>query len=89
MRVYRGGGLTKDAVYLRGLTRLLSDLKIDGAIEPLFIGKMSADYIPLIEELQWRDILRPIPLWPRYLDQPAAQERLERVRRGLTVFELL
>jgi len=89
MRVYRGGGYTKDAVYLRGLVRLLNYLKNDGAIEPLFIGKISADYIALVEELQWREVLKPIPLWPRYLDKPDAQARLQRVREGLTVFDLI
>ena len=42
MRVYRGGGLTKDAVYLRGLQTMLKYLATGGDIEPLFVGKMAS-----------------------------------------------
>ena len=37
MRVYRGGGLTKDAVYLRGLVALLKYLGAGGELETLFL----------------------------------------------------
>ena len=35
MRLYRGGGLTKDAVYLRGLLQILRYLREGGELEPL------------------------------------------------------
>lgn len=89
MRVYRGGGLTKDAVYLRGLDRLLNYLKAGGALEPLLVGKISMDHIPIIQELQWRQVLRPAPLRPRYLESARAAEKLQRLRRGLSVLDLI
>jgi uncharacterized protein (TIGR02421 family) len=88
-RLFRSGGLTKDAVYLRGLIELLEYLKNGGRLEPLYIGKFALKYLPLIEELQFRHILGPAPFRPRYLDDPAAIERLERARAGLTVLDLL
>ena len=89
-RVFRGGGLTKDAVYLRGLIGILDYIAGGGAIEPLLAGKLSAKHIPLIEELQWREILRKPPLFPRYLELPDAKERLGEIEaRGLDILDLI
>ena len=87
-RIFRGGGLTKDAVYLRGLAEILEYFKRGGDLEPLFVGKIAAKHIPVIRELQERRILKPIPLLPRYLDRPEAVKRLEALRNGITVFDL-
>lgn len=89
LRVYRGGGLTKDAVYLRGLAEILDYLARGGELEPLMVGKLAADHIPIVRELLLRGVLRPPQLRPRYLDDSQAAERLERLRRGCTVLDLL
>jgi uncharacterized protein (TIGR02421 family) len=89
MRIYRGGGLTKDAVYLKGLAHLLAYLKKGGAIEPLFIGKIMTDHVPLIRELQWRQVLQPVPLWPRYMANSQTAKKLTRLRNGLSVLDLI
>ncbi len=89
MRVYRGGGLTKDVVYLRGLVEVLEYLQGGGELEPLLVGKIGVEHVPLVRELQHREVLRPAPLRPRYLDRPAVQQRLARLRHGLTVSDLL
>src|SRR5205085_1390877 len=39
LRLYRGGGLAKDAIYLRGLLALLDHLENGGALEPFWMGK--------------------------------------------------
>ena len=88
MRTFRGGGLTKDVVYLRGLKQILDYLANGGRLKPLFVGKIGAQHIPVIRELQWRGVLKPPPLLPRYMDNPEALDRLEKVRGGLTVAEL-
>jgi uncharacterized protein (TIGR02421 family) len=88
-RVFRGGGLTKDAVYLRGLLRILEYLRSKGTLEVLFVGKIAAHHVRMIRELQARNVLVPPPVLPRYLKTPEAEKRLERVRRGLSVFDLL
>jgi uncharacterized protein (TIGR02421 family) len=89
LRVYRGGGLTKDAVYLRGLEEILEYVRRNGDLEPLLIGKLAVDHIPIVRELQLRGVLRPPPLRPRYLDDPRAAERLERLRQARSVLDLL
>lgn len=89
MRVFRGGGLTKDLVYLRGLVGVLAYLREGGALEPLLVGKLGPDHVPIIEELQWRKVLVPPPLRPRYLDNAGAVRRLADLRRGVSVLDLV
>ncbi len=82
LRVHRGGGLTKDAVYLRGLKDILHYVQRGGRIEPLLVGKIAVDHIPIIEELQHRGVLRAAELTPRYLTDAPAIDRLARLRGG-------
>jgi uncharacterized protein (TIGR02421 family) len=89
MRVFRGGGLTKDAVYLRGLLQLLEYLRGGGQLEPLLAGKYALQHVPIVEELRLRRVLGPPPLRPSYLDDPGTYERLERVRAGLSLPDLI
>jgi len=89
VRVLRGGGLTKDALYLQGLVEVLRHLGSGGRLRPLLVGKIATDHIPIIRELQWREVLVPPPLTPRYLDLPHVAARLERVREGIEVIDLI
>ncbi len=89
MRVFRGGGLTKDAVYLRGLVEVLEYLGNGGDIETLFVGKMGPDHVSIIRELQWREVLRPAPLVPRFMTFPETAGRLEKVKGKITVMDLI
>ncbi len=89
LRVYRGGGLTKDAIYLRGLCELIEYLRNGGDLEPLLIGKIAAEHIPIMRELRWRGVLREPPLVPRYLHEPSAAARMERVRRATSMLQLV
>lgn len=79
-RVHRGGGFVKDAIYLRGLRRVVDYLAEGGRLDTLLVGKVSVDHAPVIEELQRRRVLVPPPLRPSYLDEPDAHYRLERLR---------
>ncbi len=88
LRVFRSGGLTKDAVYLRGILHLLQALSRGARFETLLLGKLGFDHVGMVDDLSGRGILRPPVLRPRYLSLPDAQRRLERVRRGVSVLEL-
>jgi uncharacterized protein (TIGR02421 family) len=88
-RIFRSGGLTKDAVYLRGLERILKYLSNGGTIDPLLVGKISAWHIPIIKELESRQILKPAPLHPRYLENAEAKKRLESLKKGISVLNLI
>jgi uncharacterized protein (TIGR02421 family) len=87
MRAYRGGGFTKDAIYLKGLIHLLDYMKKGNDIKPLLIGKIRQDYLPILDELVYRRILNPIPITPRYLGEKY-QTRIKKIEKGMTVFNL-
>ena len=89
MRVYRGGGLTKDASYLSGLVEVLDYLRDGGELDPLLVGKMAADHVPLINELRLREVLQPPPLRPRFLEYPAFSQKMAHVRSGVHVLDLM
>lgn len=88
-RIYRGGGFTKDAIYLRGLISLLKGLSEGLDLEALFVGKIGRHHLPLVRELQWRHVLKPAPLSPLVLKSRQARERLKKIRQGMSVVDLL
>ena len=89
MRVYRSGGLTKDAIYLRGLIEVLAYLQADRDLEPLLLGKLAITDVPAIEELRWREYLKPPRLTPRFLTAPGAEGAMRTLRRGTSLLELV
>lgn len=88
LRVHRGGGLTKDAIYLRGLRDLLNYLRAGHDLEPLYVGKISLEHVPLVQELRRRGVVQPPALLPRFWDDKHHRERLERCRKA-SLLELL
>ena len=89
LRLRRGGGLTKDMVYLRGLRDLLRHLGGGGAYWPLFVGKIALAHLPAVETLRQRGVLVEPPLRPLYADDPAVLARLADAQAGLSVLDLL
>jgi uncharacterized protein (TIGR02421 family) len=88
IRAVVGGGSVKDAIYLRGIARILQALAEGITLDVLFVGKLALDHIPLIQDLLDRDVLNPPWVRPRWLDVPGAQERLARLREGASVRDL-
>ncbi len=88
MRVHRGGGLVKDAVYLRGLQGVLGYVRDGGRLDTLLVGKIAPEHTAVIEELQRREVLQPPPLRPNFLNLPDTHYRIERVRDGADIQEL-
>ena len=88
MRAHRSGGMTKDALYLAGLTKLLDHLREGGDLDSLFVGKISLAYQPLVTELLDRGVLGEPVLVPRFLATESAVERLDRIRDGEDILEL-
>jgi hypothetical protein len=88
MRVHRGGGFTKDAIYLRGLISVLARIGNGLPLENLMLGKISLEHAPIMEELVWRKVLKPAPLRPSYLDKAESRGRLAAVEKGLSVMDI-
>ena len=89
VRVFRSGGLTKDAVYLRGLLELVDHLAAGGDLDMLLLGKMPLTATPLVADLHERGVLKDPLLRPRYLDDPGAQDRLARLADVQSPVELI
>ncbi len=87
LRAKRGGGLTKDAVYLDGVIQLLAYLANGGDFEILFLGKFALKQFATLEKLIARGTIHRPELLPRYLERPEARARLAAVRT-LDVSEL-
>lgn len=87
-RIFRGGGFSKDAVYLRGLEDVLDLLKNGGDLRTLYLGKFDIKHVDFIEELVHRNVLREAVL-PPYLEESIVKEKLKKIREGLTPLELL
>ena len=77
MRVYRAGGFTKDAIYLRGVLALLHHVAVGGVLDLFFLGKFSLEDLPLVEDLAGRGLLATARVMPRYLAESAAAGRLQ------------
>jgi uncharacterized protein (TIGR02421 family) len=88
VRIYRGGGYTKDIIYLRGLRELLQYLRAGHEMEPLYVGKLALSHVPAIQELRRRNVLQPPAVLPRFLKGARAHQRIEHCRT-LDVIDLI
>lgn len=82
LRAFRGGGLTKDIIYLRGLHEVLEYLARGHELEPLFVGKIALEHVPFMQELRRRGIVQAPALLPRYWENEHFRARLEKCRTG-------
>ena len=89
LRVHRGGGLTKDAIYLRGLLRVLELVRITADLAPLYVGKIGLHHLPFVEELRYRKVLCTDTLTPAYLGTDLAAHLLGRIRSGAALADLI
>lgn len=64
-RAFRGGGFTKDYLYLDGLTKVRTFVEKGGDVQELMIGKISLEHLPLVSTLIGDGILLP-PHYPGY-----------------------
>jgi uncharacterized protein (TIGR02421 family) len=56
-RIFRGGGFTKDYLYLNGFVRLLRFWEAGNSLDPLLIGKTSINFYNTIDEMIERDMV--------------------------------
>jgi uncharacterized protein (TIGR02421 family) len=65
LRVFRSGGLSKDAIYLQGLLQVLQHVAGGGELEPFWYGKIAAHHFNVLQELRARGVLRNPACGPR------------------------
>lgn len=80
VRAKRGGGLTKDALYLKGLAELLAYLRRGGDFAILFLGKFALHQLPSLEKLMADGVVRPPALLPSVATDDAPRRRLAQAR---------
>jgi uncharacterized protein (TIGR02421 family) len=88
-RVYRSGGFSKDAIYLRGFKQVLDLLRSGSDLAPFWYGKIAARHVPVVEELAARGLLQPPTSVPVFLSRPDAQARIQRMRGDLALSQLI
>lgn len=88
-RIYRSGGFSKDAIYLRGFKQVLDLLKAGSDLAPFWYGKIAARHVPVVEELAARALLRAPRTIPAFLSRPDAVARIDRMRGDLTLSQLI
>lgn len=80
VRALRGGGMSKDAVYLEGLSELLAYLRDGGDIRPLLAGKIALSHLPILEALREEGLVREPAILPHHLTEEGADARLQAAR---------
>ncbi|WP_343558580.1 tyrosine/phenylalanine carboxypeptidase domain-containing protein [Sphingobacterium sp.] len=88
MRVFRSGGLTKDALYLSGLIELINYIKSGRDLSLLTMGKIREDYIPIVEELMLKGVLKAPALTPKYLTDPF-KDVLTNLKKSKGIFQMI
>lgn len=78
VRTFRGGGFPKDLVYLQGVMELLPMLSNAAEFALMWVGKIALEDLPSIRELRRREVVVPPALLPRYFNDDAYRDKLER-----------
>lgn len=81
VRALRGGGMTKDALYLDGLIDVLAYLRNDGDIDFLFIGKFALKQRAVLQRLLDAGFLKPAALMPDIFTGTQGRQRLANLRK--------
>ena len=88
-RIFRSGGLTKDAIYLRGLQQVFALVARGDSLDPFWFGKIAEHHVTVVDELLQRGLLQPPLATPEFLTRPVAQRQMERLREGAEFIDLL
>ena len=88
-RIFRSGGLTKDAIYLRGLNQVFGFIASGRDLDPFWFGKIAEHHVPVVDELRARGMLRPPVATPEFLSRPSARRHIERIREGGSFIDLI
>lgn len=71
-RVFRGGGFTKDYLYLSGFVKIMKMFKNGTDLSPLLVGKTSVEYYDILQEMIERDMVSAPGLITKSIDSPVS-----------------
>ena len=82
-RVFRSGGMAKDAIYLRGFRQVVDLVAAGASLAPFWLGKIAPGHAPAIEELLHRGLVHQPVFIPEFFARPDTRTRIARLRAGL------
>ena len=74
-RIYRGGGFTKDYLYLTGFVKVLKFWENQNDLKPLLVGKTSIEFYNVIDEMIGREMVAA----PKYVTKSFEEAQTEKV----------
>jgi hypothetical protein len=83
------GGLAKDAIYLEGFRAVIDHVAGGGSLMPFWLGKIAGSDVPAMEELLQRGLVHAPLFMPEYLSRPNVQHRIQRLKTGIGLDQLL
>ena len=83
VRVFRGGGLTKDWLYVAELERIFRHWAAGGDMKHLLLAKVTMDTLEEVEDLAARGGLLPARYLPEYLERVEESRSNASIRRQL------
>jgi uncharacterized protein (TIGR02421 family) len=89
MRVWRSGGLTKDAIYLRGLQEVVEYVARGRDLDFLWRGKLALVDLALAESLSDTGTLGRAAILPSFLHNEDARKRLKTVAANEGLHQLI
>ena len=87
-RVFRSGGLAKDAIYLKGFLDVVGRVATGASLAAFWLGKIAPEHVEAVEELLQRGLLHAPVFVPEFLGREDAQRRIAGLRDGVP-FDLL
>lgn len=75
-RVFRSGGLAKDAIYLQGFLAVIERVASGASLDPFWLGKIAPHHVEAVDELLERGLLHPPVFVPEFLAREGAQARI-------------
>ena len=88
-RVFRSGGLAKDAIYLQGFRAVIDLVAAGASLAPFWLGKIAPGHVPAIEELLQRGLIGPARFTPFFLADDGSRARIARLRTTGTLHDML
>ena len=88
-RVFRSGGLAKDAIYLQGFRAVIDLVAAGASLAPFWLGKIAPGHVPAIEELLQRGLIGPARFTPFFLSNDGSRTRIARLRKTGTLHDML
>ncbi|HEY4071065.1 MAG TPA: tyrosine/phenylalanine carboxypeptidase domain-containing protein [Sphingomicrobium sp.] len=88
-RVFRSGGLAKDAIYLEGFLAVVGRVASGASLDPFWLGKIAPQHVDEVDELLERSLLHPPVFIPEFLVREDAQMRIGALAGGAPLDRLL